>query len=107
MVCTMVATPALRQAQEGTLGHLAEQVLAMKWVRQRSGSWCGGRVVEGVGVAVEQVQIDKPVRPNRRMVLVLRKTIQERLQRQEQGLENCHVSVTGRTHATHSPHWLG
>ena len=66
-----------------------------------------GRVVEGVGDTVEQVQIDKPVRPNRRMVLVLRKTIQERLQRQEQGLDNCHVSVTGRTRATHSPHWLG
>ena len=103
----MVATPALGQAQEGTLGHLGEQVLAMKWVRQRSGSWCGGRVVEGVGDAVEQVQIDKPVRPNRCMVLVLRKAIQERLHRQEQGLDNCHALVTGRTHATHSPHWLG
>ena len=87
MVRTMVATPALRQAQKGTLGHSGEQVLAMKWVRQHSDSWCGGRVVEGVGDAVEQVQIDKPVRPNWRMVLVLRKTMQERLQRQEQGLE--------------------
>ena len=38
MVPTMVATPALRQAQEGTLVHSSEQVLAMKWVRQRSGS---------------------------------------------------------------------
>ena len=66
-----------------------------------------GRVVEGVSAAVEQVQIDKPVRPNRRMVLVLSKAIQERLQRQEQGLDNCHASVPGRTRATHSPHWLG
>ena len=106
MVGTMVATPSLRQAQEGTLVPSSEQVLAMKRAGA-SGSWCGGRVVEGVSVAVEQVQIDKPVRPNRRMVLVLSKAIQERLQRQEQGLDNCHASVPGRTRATHSPHWLG
>ena len=84
MVGTMVGTPTMRQAQEGTLGHSREQVLAMKRAGA-SGSWCGGRVVEGESVAVEQVQIDKPVRPNRRMVLVLRKAIQERLRCQEQG----------------------
>ena len=31
MVRAMVTTPALRQTQEGTLGHSGEQVLAMKW----------------------------------------------------------------------------
>ena len=34
MVRTMVVTPALRQAQEGALGHWVSR-LAMKWVRQR------------------------------------------------------------------------
>ena len=41
MVRTMVATPALRQAQKGTLGHLAEQVLAMHG--------CGSVRARGVG----------------------------------------------------------
>ena len=40
MVRTMVATPALRQAQEGTLGHSGEQTFpARRWVVERTLSW--------------------------------------------------------------------